>query len=212
MALATVTAIKVVYEQKSSRELKRTIDELNSTVNAMYGPVMEMAKNNFPDLDSTTAIRKLTQEMKELQDIATRDVYRPPNAEIRNRTIDNLRRLRNTHPAIRPSVRLFIGTGSGNRSRLCVNLVEILKEAGFSAEIVGSSTVFPVGVMPVITLQINPKDEDFATMLFEALRPYVRIGQHSVRAERTDSLARGEMVITIVGEPSFDPDGSVQLR
>ena len=212
-AAASDAADREEEAKKDRAELKQKIDELQVRID----PFLAIAAARYPDLEPEKALERLADDVKELRQrteqldvrtrkLAARDFFRPLSPELRHFVVANLKQIPIRFPQRKISVSVSVETGHTGRQRVAKELVTILKDGGLDAAGPTSMMIFSSGVLPAVTMELNPTDEDVARALAGALNPFLKV---TFSGRKKDEIEVGKITIGLHGEPLFGDDGVV---
>jgi hypothetical protein len=158
------------------------------------------------DPKASEKLDRIEGKVDTIAERATANVYRPPPDAWREAIVERLRSIRQVNPALRPSV--FVDQGDANRHRVALDMIQLLKEAGFEIERPSTGMTFASAPLAPIAVTFNPVDEQVAKQLLEAFTPWLG-GRARVRS-RPEREASAPM-IQLHGVPAFASDGSVRF-
>jgi len=134
------------------------------------------------------------------------NVYRPLSAEIKEGLIKDLRQMRNNFD-IRISVTSDKGISS--RHRVAEELVKILIDAGFEANLTQPIIRFSNDTSDVV-IKYNENDTEIVENIFKVLNKFFK--DTSFLAQKKIDLQRYELQIIIAGDPLFSSSGVVTFQ
>lgn len=181
----------------------------NATYQILYDPVRKIAQELHPELELSAAISKLSDDLKEVRSLATRDVFQPLADPARSELVNSLKMLQGWYGTNQISVEFTIENGNKNRRLFTEEWVSIVNDGGLKAAITSSGTSFFSGTPPDVSMNFNPNDMQMAQTFAKLIQPLV----NTKFAGAINSVStKGVIQINVVGEPLFLPNGSVIFR
>ena len=180
----------------------------NLHLKEIVNPLEQKAKELYPELETSTALAKLSEDIETVRALATRDIYRPLNPELRNKVINSLKPIYSKYSTINPFIQISVEMRNKNRELILAELIEILVAAGFQAERKpGHFTIS--GVSQDITIIFNPEVLDFVQELTSALGPFLNT---PFFGKKNNKISKEIVKISIDGTPQFFPNGTVVFK
>ncbi len=205
-AALSLIASEVYRSFIPSEEVRRL-----ASVEAKLEPFVELAQTKFPQLETEEALAELARDIEITRALATRDVFRPLNSNVRGPILQSLRDVRQRHDALAPDVEFTTSGSSATRTkRLGQELAELLSEAGFKSSFKTPAFIsVPRRNAGPVDLQFHPDAAALVQELAQALGPLITA---RATAEQTPEAPVGLIRFRIHGEPEFNPDGTVVFR
>ena len=199
-------AIGLVFLGGALQLLRFVVDQREKAISAE----LSRQKDNAQLEREATLRGDLQKSQAQLQQLASRDIYRPLTAEVRQNMVSYLRTLRLRPDAAGLKVVISIETGSRNRVFVRDEILSILKEAGVPAEDGRAGITFGSGALPKLNFRIAKTDEQLVNALLQGLS--LMIKETDFPGHKVDGLAAGTIEMDLNGEPVFNSDGTLTLK
>ena len=201
---------EVAKLQTEKAELHRE----NLHLKEMVGPIQEITKRLYPDLETMSAIAKLTKDMENVRALVTREVYRPLAKERQEKLIAGLKALYEEYSTISPSVLIWTQQGSSVREKVSADLKKYFQQAGWNVDIRNAMILYSGESTPVISVKCHPEDKQFLQKIIDAVIPiFIDINvTKKVDASVGDTFSRGHLEIKVIGDPLFNESGVVTFK
>lgn len=178
----------------------------NLHLKEIINPIEQKAKELFPELETSAAMAKISEDIEKVRALATRDIYQPLNPELRTKIINTLKTLHSKYSQSNPRIKVGVEKGNKNRELLSVELIEILIEADFRAEKMPSYIIVTSGPQADIAIKFNPESIGFAQELVSILNLFINTQFYGSKGKK---LGKNTFEVYIDGTPQFLPNGSV---
>jgi hypothetical protein len=169
---------------------------------------LDIAREDLTAKDRT--IGQLQKEAAEAKALASRDLPKPPSADLRQRVLDALRNLGLSQNA--PTVVILdrYNENSSSARSLMAQLEQFFGDSGIPHQkgTIAGMTGF-AGAQPPYQIKFAPGSERRAQALAAALRSFI-VTDPILR--EAAGLPVGAIRLSIVGQIDFHPDGSVLAR
>ena len=139
-------------------------------------------------------------------------VYKPLQDTIRIKIINKLSTIHTTSSGDKIKFSVYYELGNNGRQRVALELIDILKNAGFKKiddPISGITAWSDNGVHPAIIVEINPDDFDITKTIFDQLLN--SLFKVDISLNQKAEFSKGKISIKIFGDPIFANDGSVSF-
>lgn len=207
------------YSEKSildsdKREKNAQIDR--DEIKSLLIPFIEVAQKKYPSLDTNSALNRLLLDIKEVKELATRDIYKPISENSKLSLIASVKKYVAQNNVKPPVIKFFVQQGNQNRYQVTVDLIEIFKAAKISASI-ESMGLFPQsGPQYGLEIHTNSNYANYIKDLFAVIRNYYEINfglavRDSEEWKKEGDFPNGEVQIIISGIPLFSQTGKVNL-
>lgn len=196
--------------QKNS-DLKDEIAKLqneNRHLETMTGPIQEITKRLYPNMETVAAIAKLSEDIENVRSLATRDVHKPLAKDRQEKLIAGLKALRQEYSTISPSVKIHVQIGSSVRGYVGADLKKYLHQAGWSVDL-HHPMLHPYGGTSMV-VRFHPEDEQFLRAFDKIIDPLFIKALFDVY--KAEEFNRGHLEITIIGDPLFNDSGVVTFK
>jgi hypothetical protein len=201
-------AIGLVFLGGALQLVRFVVDQREKAVSGELARQREAAQ-----LEREAALRSdLQQSRTQLDQLANRDVFRPLAPALRRDVVQYFRTLGSESTQVGKAklhIIISIENGSRNRSFARGEILEILREAGISAQEGGVQTTFG-GILPKMNFRLAGTTEQIGNAFIRGLAMFIKESEFS--GHKVDRLPMGTIEIDLNGEPQFNPDGSFSLR
>lgn len=192
----------------SVRDEKATIHRELLSCKEILDPIQKKAVLLYPELENAAALAKLAQDLDDVRSLATRDTYRPLAPQIKERVIQQLRKLR-TELGTNVTVEVAVENGSASRQRVAQALVDVLAESGIVVKGPSGVMSFFNGAPANMSVELNPDDLDTANRFAGPIGLYINQQMTGINRPKQE---RGVLKIHIIGDPLFSPEGVVTFK
>jgi CheY-like chemotaxis protein len=204
-------------EQELARQLKETGERTSTDikgvqtqlekVQSQLEPFIALARQRFPGLDVQEALQRLQGDLKRIEELATRDIPKPPSSTVSNDALTALRAWKIANPMILVAGNLG-NADTPNAEAVFGSVAGLLKETGILFEY-RMRAGMTAGRQAPIVVKFHPLFENHARGFIAALSGYV---QGETRFLPESQRKQNEIEITFVGIPKFLGDGRVTLE
>jgi hypothetical protein len=143
---------------------------------------------------------------RQTKDLNARDYFHPLNVSTKNIVIERLQKIVATGGHRDLQVTIVSESGNTKRQKVAKQLVEILSDCGFNVIGPTPTMTFSKGVLPAVSVELNPADEEIARQLAFALNPYLHV---QFSGKKKNEIEQGKISIAVYGDPIFSEDGVV---
>jgi hypothetical protein len=207
------------YSEKSisdsdTREKKAQSER--EEIKSLLKPFIEIAQNKYPSLDTNSALNRLLLDIKEVKELATRDIYKPLSASSKLSLISSIKEYITKSKVKPPALKFIVQQGNQNRYQVTLDLIEIFKAAKIDANIEAMG-LFPQNAPEYgVEIHANSNYEYYIKGLFSTIRNYYDINfglaiRDSKEWKKEGDFPNGEVHIAIFGTPLFAQNGKVSL-
>jgi len=194
----------IVQELDGVRAREAELHRENLHQKELLSPIVKL----YPTLETAAAVAKLAEDIERVRELATRDLYRPLAAHIRERVVADLCRLRERHSEINLKVSVVPDQGIQLRIAVAGELTSVLRDAGYDATAAEPRVTITNSPLPV-RITMNPEDLGLAQELAREIGSFIDTKFSGIS---DDKRQKGTFVIWIAGDPLFSPDGVVTFR
>ncbi|MEN6574936.1 MAG: hypothetical protein ABFD90_01240, partial [Phycisphaerales bacterium] len=198
----------LVQELDRVRAREAELHRENLHQKALLDPIRRKSEQLYPSLETDAAVAKLAEDINEVRELATRDLYRPLATHICERAIADLRAFREQHLEMNLSVSVVPEQGSHLRILVAEELTSLFKQAGINASAGKPVLTFTNEYSP-IRITMNPED---VTLAQEIVRTIANFVHAKFSGNKNEDCRRGAFTIRIAGDPLFSPDGVVTFK
>jgi cell division protein FtsB len=198
----------LAQELDTTRTREAELHRENLHQKELLDPIRRKAEQLYPALETDAAVAKLAEDMKQVRDLATRDLYRPLAPNIRERVVTDLRTLRERYSEINLKVSVVPDQGIQLRTAVAGELASVLREAGYDATAAEPRATITNSPLPV-RITMNPEDLGLAQELSRVIGGFIDTRFSGITDDKRE---KGTFIIWIAGDPLFSADGVVTFR
>ena len=176
-------------------------------------PFVKIASKNYPELDTTSALFRLANELESVKEIATKDVFKPFSSTQKEAIKKKLISISKKYTK-KPIIKFFIQQGTSNNDKVIKELSLLLNNGGFKTEI--QIGLFPRSdISKSWEIHLLSKDGQMIIEILEAIKSYIDpnygIAQRDLKEwiEAQGKFPDGEVDIFIYGSPNFKNNGQI---
>lgn len=172
-----------------------------SPVNPQYNAGRDMAVYNIGSIDQlVTGARP--EEIESVRQMATASIFKTASDPLREMVHNNLERVREQFASPLPMVTISADKANPNRLKIADEMGELLRASGFEVKVRGSR-IDSESREPIKVI-FRPKDRKLAEAMLMAFNPILNA---NVGAQEVANRPGDEIVVLIMGEPRFTPEG-----
>ncbi len=186
----------------SLKQLKKTI--------AVYA---QIAKKNYPQLDSTSALNKLTEQMRTENQLKTSGIFKPFSKHRKEAITEKLREVRKAQKWL-PKIKFHVDQNTPKNDTIIGGLVTMLTDAGFLAKF--ESGTFPRNdIARSWEIHTYSKYAKLIQQILHDIKPYVNPNYALARRDVEEwkkllgVFPENEVHFYIYESPNFNNDGQV---
>jgi len=237
ITLGGISIYNTIHQEITSKNLTKDLDEIKQTskesilvsedrekkaqqdrdeIKSLLTPFIEIAQSKYPSLDTNSALSRLILDMKEVKELATRDVYKSLSENSRKLLIEALKEYISKTKVSPPLIKFFIQQGNQNRYQVVLDLIEIFKAAKLKASI-GAMGLFPQsGPQYGVEIHTNSNYANYVDGLFNVISKYYEMNlgiavRDSKEWQKEGKFPDGEVHVIVSGIPLFSSNGKVNL-
>jgi len=183
-------------------------------LNVKLAPFLEAASALFPDAGTEEALQRLRQEIDTLEQrtgtLESRTHFRPVDPDIRAVVVERLRAALSELGARELGISVVCEGGSNLRLQVGVEVVEILKEAGYAARGPSTEMTFRTAPTSAVVIGCTQSCIGLANAVYGALRPLLKT-PFAGKLQETEQEGC-QLVLEVLGDPLFGTDGTVEFQ
>lgn len=124
-------------------------------------PIQKKANQMYPELETSAALSRLAKNINKVFNLATRDIYRPLDQDLRAKIVSDLEKVAGRFGPFFVKVVTNYQYGTTNRKELADEIVSVLQSAGISAK-TEVLIILYARKPPSIQVQVNPEDVELS--------------------------------------------------
>ncbi len=171
-------------------------DLKGSPINPQYNAGRDMAVYNI----LVTGARP--EEIESMRQLATASIFKTANGPLRKMVHDNLERVRKLFASPLPMVTISADKANPSRLKIADEMGDLLRASGFEVKVRGGA-LFSESREPIKVI-FRPKDRKLSEAMLMAFEPILHA---NVGAQEVVNRPGDEIVVLIMGEPRFTPEG-----
>lgn len=199
-----------------SEEREKKAQQDRDDIKSLLKPFIEISQTKYPSLDTTSALNRLIKDIKEVKELATRDIYRSLSENSRKELISSLKEYLSKQNVNPPIIKFFVQQGNQNRYQVVLDLIEIFKAVELNAKIEALGLFPQSGPQYGIEIHTNSKYANYIDGLFNVISKYYEMNmglavRDSNEWQKEGKFPDGEVHIIVSGTPLFSSNGKVNL-
>ncbi len=194
--------------EKRAQELSGQLLELSarfSQVQTQLDPFINLANERYPNIGLADALSKLNNDIKNVREIASRDIFKYPNELIKNKTVYALKQWKEKHPNLLVKIEVLNGSTPYTGKVLDI-LCWFLTSSYIESECIRGS-LMSFGRTGPISIYTSNEFKNAADLLLKALGNYV--SGEIYYGEKSENKF---IEIQLNGNPKFYSNGNVILE
>ena len=200
IVIGQLTDLEKVHSDQSNE-----FSEQLSQIQTQLEPFVKLAKEKYPNIELSVALSKIQDDIKSINEIANRDIFKIPNQLIQNNTINALKHWHNMYPDLVVKVSL-LNANTLNTEQVVQNIFRFLNSCKIKNEPVSISYI-TIGRKAPISIYTSDEVKSAAILFLDALRNYVT-GEVYFEEKPENNFIE----IKFCGIPRFSSNGSVVLE
>jgi len=204
---------KDVESRAREEQLHTRIDELmgqSKSLETQLEPFRDLAKREFPNLDTEEALGELRGEIDRVREIAAKHEFRPLDSDIRRTLVADLKTLSSSFTEAGAHIEITYETWAVAPTReFASQLAELLREAGFDARGPKTATVYLAQQAYAVEWGFNGAQQALVDRLYGILRRAILPGPS---AGKRTNLPKGRVRIHFGGAATFNENGIVTME
>lgn len=237
IVLGGISIYTAINQEHNSKNLTKDLDEIKSNskksiliseerekkaqqdrdeIKSLLKPFIEIAQTKYPSLDTNSALNRLVLDIKEVKELATRDIYKSLSENSRKELISTIKEYISKNNVNPPVIKFFVQQGNQNRYQVVLDLMEIFNVAKLTAKIEAMGLFPQSGPQYGIEIHTNSNYANYIDGLFKVISKYYEMNvglavRDSKEWQKEGEFPKGEVHIIVSGIPLFSSNGKVNL-
>jgi hypothetical protein len=195
-------------EISSLRSKNAELHRENLYLKGIIDPIRKKAEQLYPELETVAALAKISKDIDDVRILATKDIYRPPTQQLKDKVVNDLKSVYMKYKEINPTIVVKVHTGNKYRYFINDELIKILKDSGFKMGDVKVNFWYGKEMINA-EIEFHSDDINFATDFANSPSAFLNTKFHPSKKE---DLPKGTIEIAVFGEPQFLPNGAVVFK